>query len=46
MTLPWDRTGYPTSLLMDPETLAKLNGTPEEFHGDWHDVIAPHPHDA
>ena len=48
LTMPasLDRTSYPTGLSVDPETLTKLNGTPEEFHGEWNGVIAPHPHDA
>ena len=34
-------TAYPTGQAVDPNGLAHLYGVPENFHGEWNDVIAP-----
>ncbi len=36
-----DENKYPTGLKISDEELAKVNLTPDSFHGDWNYVIAP-----
>ena len=32
---------YPTGRTVEPDTMARLNVTPEPFHGEWNYIIAP-----
>lgn len=38
-----DTSAYPTGQSVDPNVLTRLNWLPENFHGKWNYVIAPHP---